>query len=317
MAKTKLSKIELTDGVDILTGFPMNELMQINKYTIKNNDDIDDIILFDNPNFTILSTDTGLKELHQDAKRLLGLISNGLTRNNSNCIHIHLREYAYICGYDDVYSNDKKIAQAALSNFRKVYNRAIHELSSIQIKTKRQNTIPSRPDIKDITPFDRVSLIKSGYLGGGVYYIKVDDDITAALREQGYITQVPCEILRIGRNINAGIWTELLYELSNHYNINNNKLNGSNNILSIACLLKWTTLPTVEQLKKTNNRKYYDRILQPLFNQLDYYVNAGILTDWYIAKARKKPISDEEMYAMSPQTIINECFLVYEMATKK
>ena len=137
--------------------------------------------LFDSSNFTILSTDPRLKELHQDTKRLLGLISNGLARNKSNCIYIHLREYAHMCGYDDVYSNDKEIAQAALSNFRKVYNRAMHELNSIQIEIKKPSTIPIFPDIEEITPFDCVSLIKNGYLGDGTYYIEIDDDIPTEL----------------------------------------------------------------------------------------------------------------------------------------
>lgn len=253
------------------------------------------------------------KHISDDALGLLAYALAQITATNKNTVIVTYKEYAAFSNYD-VYNTDKKKAKNELDKFRKVFARAFNELDCLEIRWIENK-------IKFDFEYERAPKLITekgrGTQRGGFFYFEINPDIVKKLQEENFITMLPKSMFKLGGKNNKDFSRKLLFKLSQHYNINHNKKIGNNDILSIKTLLEWTTLPTVEQLKKINNRHYNELILEPLFEQLDRYIAEGILTDYKICKAKKVPVTDEENERTPALVKINRWYINYTMAEEE
>ena len=87
--------------------------------------------------------------------------------------------------------------------------------------------------------------------------------------------------------------------LSSHYYNYNNRAKDTYNILSLDSILKYTVLPTIDDLKKIKkSSQWADRVKEPLENAFDELMRVGILIDWEYCRAKKKKLTDDESEAI-------------------
>lgn len=227
-----------------------------------------------------------------------------------------LKDYAHECGYD-VFSPNKKRAKQEYDKFRKVRDKALSELNSLNI-----SWVGTGKDKNDYS--NRKLIIEEGRLHGW-YYAVIHADVLGTLNENNFITVLPTTLYKIGIGKRQ---VKLLHKLSTHYNIANNKKLGTHNILKITTLLACTELPTIEHLENTNNRNYDGRILQPFYNYLNSFTKDyttpdgkktnpdGALLLWELCFSNKKFEKDGRNIAdLSPKEIINEGYIHFEMTS--
>ena len=317
MAKSKKNKqaiIPVLQGATTLAGRPINEVIQ-STYNPFEKDAYTGVNSLQQGQVKIISTNDSLKYITDNGIALLLYSMHLLTKATTELtkdgykIEIPLKEYAAQCGFD-VHNEDKAKAKAELDAFRKIYKKAFAELDAIKLEWT-ENKGKNKGD------YDARKIIVGDGLKKGVAYFIITPSIADIMISNNYITQIPRPAFNIGGRKGKSFYKKLLYKLSHHYNINHNKENGSNNILSIKTLLEWTTLPTVEHLKEINNRNYNDLILEPLYEMLEQYVTDGILTYWNTCGARKEPYTDEQKNNTPAEQQINEWYIHFEFAKEQ
>ena len=109
---------------------------------------------------------------------------------------------------------------------------------------------------------------------------------------------------------------KVLYKLSQHYNMSNNKTRGSNNILSVQSILSYTTLPTIAGLESKNNRNFERLIKEPLEAILDYLQDTTHdIALWYYCKAKKESYTDSELQSIGTKELLQTGYIYFERAT--
>lgn len=191
---------------------------------------------------------------------------------------IPLKDYALKCGYDIVKhpktseqesETEEKRAENALRNARKKINKDLSILYSSSLSWQ-EKVRGKHADYMDIR------LIEAKGIRNGFINIKFTQTFGEYLVKLP-ITQYPTALLKLDeRNNNAYV---MGLKMSEHFNIKNN-LNSKNfNLLRIKSLLKFTSLPKINDtsVKKAG---WENRIKEPFENSLDVLVKCGVLETW-------------------------------------
>lgn len=207
-------------------------------------------------------------------------------------IVLPLKGYAFNCGYDvmerETDSPEEALIEAtraenALKNARKKINKDLALLfaSSLSWQEKAKGKPADYMDIRLI----EAKGIRNGNIcirftrTFGEYLIKLPQ------------TQYPVALLAVDeRNPNA---YSMGYKMTLHFNMDNNQIRGTAQLLKVKTLLEVTSLPSIDAVRK-QRRRWEDRIKEPFENSLDALAKCGLVADWEYTHSKGIPLTDEE-----------------------
>ena len=209
-------------------------------------------------------------------------------------VFIPLKEYAKKCGYDidphlienmTPVEQEKEIKRAdnALKNARKKIKKDLVLLTSSSLYFE-ESVKGKQGD------FTIANILGKGSISKGNIVI----EFTLSMGEyliQLPLTQYPIALLSIDeRNNNAYI---LGLKMTEHYNMDNNHIMKTAQLLKVKTLLQPTTFPTIDKVNKNKNR-WEDRIKEPFERALDALTQCGLLSDWRYSFSKGVEMTDEE-----------------------
>ena len=207
-------------------------------------------------------------------------------------VAIPLKEYAIQCGYDveehptrTPEEAEKEVLRAkrTLDNFRRKVKKDLELLynSSISWKEKIKG---KEQDFAEIRILGVIG-IKAGY---------INLEFTISLAEylvQLPLTQYPQSLLLLDeRNDNA---YNIGLKMAEHYNNDNNQIQGTAQLLRVKTLLEYTNLPNITTIRKQRT-SWEARIKEPFETALDNLTECGLLKDWEYSHSKGVEMTDEE-----------------------
>ena len=238
------------------------------------------------------------------------------TKEPRRDVSINLKEYAQLLGYDveehetgtpDEAEREKTRAKNQLDNARKAIKK---DLDILQASTLTWE----EPIKQSVRNFDRISLVTRTKLENGHIRIWFTPEIAGYLAERNLITQYPTKLLRIsGRQPTAYY---IGRKLSEHYNIDNNVIRGTNDRISIPSLLKVASLDSYEEVQKKDRGHWVERIKEPLEKALDTLTQEGVLRDWKYTHAKGVDLTEEEAYSITSYEEYEKLYLHFTPADK-
>ena len=211
---------------------------------------------------------------------------------NFTAVNIPLKEYALYCGYDVIEHEtateeealkEAKRAENALKNARKKINKdlAIMFSSSLSWTEKVRGKQGDYMDIR---------LIEAKGIRNGFIQIRFSQTFSEYLVKLP-ITQYPVALLAVDeRNNNA---YALGLKCTEHFNMDNNQIRGTAQLLKVKTLLELTSLPAIEKVR-AEGRRWEDRIKEPFENSLDALTACGLLENWEYSHSKGVTLTDEE-----------------------
>lgn len=130
--------------------------------------------------------------------------------------------------------------------------------------------------------------------GGGIRNGFINLEFTLSMGEylvQLPITQFPLALLSLDeRNSNA---YTIGLKMSKHFNMYNNQVKGTAQLLKIKTLLAIANFPTITQVRK-KGQSWRERIKEPFEKCLDILTQNGFLKDWEYCHSKGLSLNDEE-----------------------
>lgn len=211
---------------------------------------------------------------------------------SQTAVTIPLKDYALRCGYDvEVHETatpeeaevEAKRAKTALDNARRKINKdlAIMFASSLSWKEKVRGKQADYMDIR---------LIEAKGIRNGNICIKFTQLFAEYLISLPQ-TKYPVALLAVDeRNNNA---YNMGLKMTIHYNMDNNQIVGTAQLLKVRTLLECTTLPDSNS-SMVKKKGWKDRIKEPFENALDALTACGLLEDWRYSHPKGVELTDEE-----------------------
>ena len=199
-----------------------------------------------------------------------------------------LKEYATLCGYE--VTPRQKTGDPELD--KKETARAKSQLDKVRRKVKKdlQLLLASSLSMHNVNDWAGINVLGSESLTRGLITVEFSSKIAKALIKCP-ITQYPTALLRLDeRNANA---YAIGLAMAEHFNMDNNQLRGTAQILKVKTLLEKTTLPSIEEIRKQRT-SWEDRIKEPIEVALDALHANGVLEDWRYSKSKGAELTDEE-----------------------
>ena len=229
-------------------------------------------------------------------------------------VTIPLREYAFDLGYDveehetstpEEAEREKKRAKIQLDNARRAITK---DLLILQASTLRwEETFNGKP-----RDFDSISLVTRVRIKNGQIQIWFTPEIASYLAERNLITQYPRRLKRLdNRNPNAYY---IGRKLAEHYNLDNNRIKGTHDRISIPALLAVTDLPSYEEVQQKDRGHWQERIKDRLENALDTLTQEAILSGWEYTHAKAVALTDEEAYNITSYEEYAKLYIHFTLA---
>ena len=218
---------------------------------------------------------------------------NKVRKANYTAVNIPLKEYALYCGYDveehtTETPEEAKRAENALKNARKKINKDLAILFSSSLSWK-EKVRGKQGDYMDIR------LIEAKGIKGGYITIKFSQTFSEYLVKLP-ITQYPVALLAVDeRNNNA---YSMGLKMAEHFNLDNNQIRATAQLLKVKTLLAYTTLPTLADCKRLR-RPWTERVKEPFENALDALTACGLLENWEYSHPKGEAMTDEEATTFS------------------
>ena len=211
---------------------------------------------------------------------------------NFTAINIPLREYALYCGYDvlehETATEEEAKAEAlrakrALDNARRKINKDLAILFSSSLSWT-EKVRGKQGDYMDIR------LVEAKGVRNGYIQIRFSQTFSEYLIKLP-ITQYPVALLAVDeRNNNA---YAMGLKFTEHFNMDNNQIRGTAQLLKVKTLLELTTLPKADS--STVKRVGWEtRIKEPFENSLDALTACGLLESWEYSHPKGEAMTDEE-----------------------
>ena len=216
---------------------------------------------------------------------------------NYTAVNIPLKEYALYCGYDveehttetpEEAKAEAKRAENALKNARKKINKDLAILFSSSLSWK-EKVRGKQGDYMDIR------LIEAKGIKGGYITIKFSQTFSEYLVKLP-ITQYPVALLAVDeRNNNA---YSMGLKMAEHFNLDNNQIRATAQLLKVKTLLAYTTLPSIDNttVKRVG---WENRIKEPFEKSLDALTACGLLENWEYTHPKGEAMTDEEATTFS------------------
>lgn len=253
--------------------------------------------------------------LSAGAKKLLDAGALKLTENNhfrakngsgiETAVSISLEEYGTLRGYDlterptstpEEADKEKRRVRNVMTEMRKRVNAEMDLLYSLSLSWKEPQDKTKGKDYDDVRILQRKG-IRKGYIN-----LRFSEDITAYLA-QAYIMQYPLALQRLDerntRSYNIG------FKLALHNSIDNNRIKGTANIISIKALTEaGGDFPTFEEVMEKDRGHWEQRIKEPLERALDANTEGGVLEEWEYSNSKGVPLTDGQVSIPDYHTFI-------------
>lgn len=205
---------------------------------------------------------------------------------------IPLKPYAAKCGYD-VYEHpatsaedaekEAKRAKIALDNARRKIKKDLQMLLSAKLSWEEE--------VKgSLRNFDEINILGRGSIRNGKILVEFSNSMAEYLMQMP-LTQYPTALLMVDERNNSAYSMGL--QMAEHYSIDNNQIVGTANLLKVKTLLKYTTIPTIEEMR-AQRKSWEERIKEPFEKALDELTRCGLLADWRYSKSKGKELTFEE-----------------------
>lgn len=207
-------------------------------------------------------------------------------------INIPLKEYALHCGYDVVEneaSTEEEAKEEVLKAKRNLDNarRKIKKDLAILYSSTLSWTEKVRGKNED---YMDIRLVEAKGIRKGFIQVHFSQTFSEYLIKLP-ITQYPVALLAVDeRNSNA---YAMGLKFTEHFNMDNNQIKGTAQILRVKTLLGLTSLPTIGKIR-SEGRLWEDRIKEPFENSLDALTSCGLLEDWKYCHSKGAVMTDEE-----------------------
>ena len=207
-------------------------------------------------------------------------------------VTLSLKEYALQCGYDveehhkdtpEEQAIEAKRASNALKDAQKKIKKDLQLLKNITISWS-EKVKGKAGDYTDIAIIG-TNAIRKGYI-----YMTFDPVFSQYLIRLP-LTQYSVALLSVdARNNNA---YNMGLKMTEHFNLDNNQIVGTAQLLKVKTLLQLATFPTISTVNKNRNR-WEDRIKEPFERALDALTQCGLLSDWRYSHSKGLEMTDEE-----------------------
>ena len=207
-------------------------------------------------------------------------------------INIPLKEYAFMCGFDveekkKATPAEQKKEKARAENARKNARKKIRKDLDILYKSSFTWSEKLKGKVED---YAKIRILEHQGIQKGYIKLTFTQTFSEYLVKLP-ITQYPTALLRVDeRNSNA---YSMGLQMTEHYNMDNNQVRGTAQLLKVGTLLKYTTLPPIETIKK-QRASWELRIKEPFENSLDALTACDLLTDWRYSKSKGEKMTDKE-----------------------
>ena len=209
-------------------------------------------------------------------------------------IALPISEYMRLCG--------KENTKPTVDKCRRVIKEDLLTLSGLSLKWSEKSR-------KSGAVTSYAAHIGRGTISGGDIRFSFTGDFAEYLRG-AYVMQYPLALLSMDSR-NAGAY-HIGRKLALNAGIDANILKRKSDCLGIPSLLSvCPNIPTYERIKATD-RRFTDRIKEPLENALDSLVSAGVLASWEYCRAGKQPLLESEIEVADYATF-QRLYIRYEM----
>lgn len=261
--------------------------------------------------------------LSTGAKKLLDAGAIQLAKQNhfrakqdasiKTAISISLEKYGEMRGYDitprmtstpEEADAEKKRLFNTMCDIRKKANAELALLYSLSLSW-------TEPGKKKNADYKDVRVLQSKGIRNGYISMRFSEDMATYLMH-AYLMQYPTALQaldeRSPRTYNIG------YKLALHHSIDNNRTNGTANIISVKALLEACgDMPTYEEVQ-AKNRGHWDRLIKdPLEKALDSNLASGVITNWEYSNSKGAPLNEDQISIPDYHTFTG-LFIHFEMA---
>lgn len=257
------------------------------------------------------------------AKKLLDMGSIKLANNNhyraekglpiDTAVSIPLEEYGRMRGFDitprqtstpEDKEAEKKRLDGVIHNIRKSANAELALLYSLSLSWKEPR--------KKHAGYTDIRILQSKGIRGGYINMRFSEDIANYLTH-AYIMPYPTALQTIDeRNQRA---YNIGWKLALHHSMYNNRMKGTANIISIACLLEACgDMPTFEEVQASRNRGHWERLIKdPLEAALDRNLESEVIASWEYCNSKREPLDDGQISIANYPTFAR-LYIHFEMA---
>lgn len=210
-------------------------------------------------------------------------------------VAIPLKEYVKRCGYDiephlidgmttEEQEKEVKRAENTLKNARRKIKKDLLLLASSSLYFEESVQGKKSKD------FSIANILGKGSIAKG--YIVIEFTLTMGeYLVQLPLTQYPLALLKVDeRNDNAYI---MGLKMTEHYNMYNNQIKQTAQLLKVSTLLKNTDLPTIDKVTRNRN-SWEERIKEPFEKSLDALTRCSFLSDWRYSFSKGVKMTNEE-----------------------
>ena len=165
----------------------------------------------------------------------------------------------------------------------------------------------------EIKDYDKTRLISRHYIKKGIIFIRFTPEFAEYLIN-AYVMKFAITLLQIDeRNPNT---YNIGYKLLLHYGMDNNRIRGTHDIISIKKLLEaCPDIPTEKEVM-SKDRATSRNITEPLFNALNILVDIGFLEEYELTKAKRTPLDTYDNMDGSetiPYKDIKNLYLIFKI----
>lgn len=290
------------------------------------------IVIDRNGNATI--EQEGFKAFFRDYSKLKGGLSTGakkmldagaiqLTEQNhfrakagqplNTSVSIALEEYGRLRGFDlaprqtstpEEEQAEKKRLDNVKCEIRKRANAELALLYSLSLTW----TEPGGKKSRDYTD---IRMLQSKGIRNGYINMRFSEDIAAYLTH-AYVMQYPTALQAVDER-NPRTYT-IGYKLALHHSMDNNRVKGTANIISVTSLLaECGDMPTYEEVQASKDRGHWERrIKEPLEAALNSNVSKGVIKSWEYSNSKGAPLTDGQV-AIADYETFSGLYIHFEM----
>lgn len=212
-------------------------------------------------------------------------------------VTLSLKEYALQCGYDvEEHHKDtpeeKAIEAKRASNALKDAQKKIKK----DLKLLKNSTISWSEKVKGKAgDYTDLAIIGTNAIRKGYIYMTFDPVFSQYLIRLP-LTQYPVALLSVdARNNNA---YNMGLKMTEHFNLDNNQIVGTAQLLKVKTLLECIDLPTITKVRE-GRKSWEERIKEPFENSLDTLTQCGLLSDWRYSHSKGLEMTDEEAASLT------------------
>ena len=172
---------------------------------------------------------------------------------------------------------------------------------------------PTSNGKKRAIDYTDVRIIQSKGIRSGAINVRFGEDIANYL-VRAYPMDYPLALLALEEGNKNKYAYRLGRQLSLHASIDNNRISGTAQIISVRKAIEYCGMPSFEELQNSSSRGHWERrIKDPLEQALDNLVASGVLSEWHYCNSKNAPLTETQVEISDYPTFIT-LYICYSIA---